>query len=130
MPSNLIARITRMNGPMLFMLRGAIVALVISALPASFPGCSRHEAQDYTPLALIAVKPAIARTGRVDETIMVSGSTQYRLKAQLRSPIAGLIVKCRLYNGDRAKKGEIVAQVRTKESQATITGAEQLVNSA
>lgn len=108
----------------------AHVSLCIVVFLGSLVGCSKREEQDSAPQAIVDVKTAMVRSGRIDETISISGSTQYRLRAQLRSPIAGLIVKCRLYNGDKVKKGEVVAQVRTKESQATITGAEQLVNSA
>jgi|ERR1041384_533572 membrane fusion protein (multidrug efflux system) len=105
-------------------------SLLVAILLATFPGCSKHDEEDSTPQAIVDVRAVAVQKGRVDETIVVSGNTQYRLKAQLRSPIAGLMVKCKMYNGDKVKKGELVAQIRTKESQATITGAEQLLNSA
>src|SRR2546427_1217897 len=64
------------------------------------------------------------------QTCALPISTKYRVEGQIRSPIAGLITHCTLYNGDRVKKGEIVAKIRTKESQASISGAEQQIGRA
>src|SRR6267154_1103449 len=103
-------------------LRGIRVLLPLCsiALIGEIPGCGKREETDSTPEALVGVKTAVVRSGRIDETIIVSGATKYRVEAQIRSPIAGLITHCTLYNGDKVKKGEIVAKVRTKESQASI----------
>jgi RND family efflux transporter MFP subunit len=110
--------------------RHAHLLIGCAVLMSSYSGCGRREEADSAPAAMVDVKTAFVRSGHIDETITVSGSTQYRLEAQIRSPISGLITHCTLYNGDNVKKGEIVVQVRTKESQASISGAEQLLRSA
>ena len=113
-------------------LRGirVLVALSFVLLIGLLPDCAKREETDSTPEALVDVRTAVVKSGRIDETITVSGATQYRVEAQIRSPIAGLITRCTLYNGDEVKRGEIVAQVRTKESQASISGAQQLLRTA
>lgn len=92
--------------------------------------CGKRSEPDSAPVTIVDVKTDFVRSGEIDETIMVSGSTQYRIEAQIRSPIGGLITHFKLFNGDRVKKGEVVAQVRPKESQAAISGAEQLLRAA
>jgi multidrug efflux pump subunit AcrA (membrane-fusion protein) len=113
-------------------LRGPRVLLPLSCvvLLGIFSECGKRQEADSAPDAIVSVRTATVKTGRIDETIVVSGTTKYRMEAQIRTPIAGLLTHFTLYNGDKVKKGELVARIRTKESQASISGAEQLLRSA
>jgi RND family efflux transporter MFP subunit len=108
----------------------AVVTLGCTILIGVLPDCGKRQETDSAPEAVVDVRTAMVRSGRLDETITVSGTTKYRVEGQIRSPIAGLITHFTLYNGDRVTRGEIVAKIRTKESQASISGAEQLLRAA
>ncbi|MGA2623096.1 MAG: efflux RND transporter periplasmic adaptor subunit [Bacteroidota bacterium] len=109
------------------MTRLSIVLLLIAGLIQS---CTKESAQEAEPGIVVDVRVASIRTGSIDETVSASGSTTNLRESQLRSPIAGVITKFKLFNGDAVAAGETVAVVQTKESQASIQGAERLVRSA
>jgi len=109
------------------MTRLSIVLLIIAGL---IPGCTKESGQDVQPGIVVDVRVAPIRTGSIDETVSASGSTTNLRESQLRSPIAGVITKFKLFNGDSVAAGETVAVVQTKESQASIQGAERLLRIA
>jgi multidrug efflux pump subunit AcrA (membrane-fusion protein) len=92
--------------------------------------CSKEPATESSPEVRVDVKTAVVRVGGIDETILATGSTAIQREAQLRSPITGILVGFRFFNGDKIEKGVSIAQVRTRESQASIQGAEELLRSA
>jgi membrane fusion protein, multidrug efflux system len=92
--------------------------------------CGKREEIDSKISATVTVKTTIIRSGKIDETITVSGSTKFKREAQIRSSITGVITDFKFYNGDKFGKGKFIAQVRTKESQSAINGAEELLRMA
>jgi membrane fusion protein (multidrug efflux system) len=111
------------------MMKLLMYAAIVSAA-ALIPGCSREQASDTTPAARVDVRTAVVRQGSIEETISATGTTIAQREAQLRSPITGALVHFKYYNGDKVSKGEIIAEVRTKESQAALQGAETMMHSA
>lgn len=93
-------------------------------------GCTKEPPQDFTPEVRVDVKTELVRAGQIDETVTATGSTMIRKETQLRSPITGVLVEFKFFNGDHVSKGETVARVRTKESEASLQGAEELFHSA
>jgi len=93
-------------------------------------GCAREGSQDTTPDVRVDVKTTAVRLGSIDEVVTATGSTAIQREAQLRSPITGVLIHFEFYNGDRLNKGDVVAEVRSKESQAAIQGAETMLHSA
>ena len=106
------------------------IFLALVFVSTTFMSCTREPAADSTPEVRVEVKATTVRSGSIEETVSATGSTTIQREAQLRSPITGVLVSFKLYNGDKVKKGEPVAEVRTKESQASLQGAEELLRSA
>ena len=92
--------------------------------------CRKAPETDSPPLIRVDVRTAAVRSGDVEETVNATGSTTIRREAQLRSPITGVITRFAAFNGDAIREGETVAEVRSKESQASLQGAEALLHSA
>jgi RND family efflux transporter MFP subunit len=108
-------------------IRKYIIVVFLIAISA---GCTKRTETDSVKLALVDVKTTLVRSGQIDETITVSGSTKFKREAQLRSPITGIITDFKFFNGDKLAKNNMIASVLTKESQSAIVGAEELVHSA
>jgi RND family efflux transporter MFP subunit len=107
-----------------------ILSLAIACLFAFFAGCTKEPEQESTPEVRTDVRTALIRSGEIEETVSATGATAILRQAQLRSPITGIIVQFPFYNGDKITKGEPVASVRTRESEASLQGAEELLRSA
>jgi membrane fusion protein (multidrug efflux system) len=101
--------------------------IVLSVLALN---CRKEPEADSTPAIRVDVRTAPIRQGDVEETVSATGSTTIRTEAQLRSPVAGMITRFAFYNGDLIRSGETVAEVRSKESQASLQGAEALLHSS
>ncbi len=92
-------------------------------------GCGTKPSPDPLPV-VVEVKTSAVRSGSIEETVDATGSTSAQREAQLRSPITGVIVRFTLFNGDAVTRGETIAVIRTKESQASLQGAQELVRIA
>lgn len=109
----------------------SIVLCLLLAFAVS--GCGKKNADEEdtgAPRPEVQVKISPVRTGDVADIVTATGSTVLRREAQMRSPITGIITRFRLFNGDSVRDREVVAEVRSKESQASIQGAEELVRTA
>ena len=93
-------------------------------------GCRKGEPQDPAREVRADVRIAVIRSGEIEETVNAGGSTIFLKQVQLRSPIAGVIVRFNYFNGDKVKNGETIAAVRTRESAASLKGAEEILRSA
>ncbi len=95
-----------------------------------YTGCKKEEAADSTPPVTVDVHTVPIRTGHVDRLLEATGSTAIQKEIEFRSPIGGILVDFKFFNGDRISKGTVIARIRTKESQAAIQGAQVLIQSA
>ena len=110
-------------------MKSILIAIIAFSTITSL--CCRHEqSSDSESNVRVDVRATAVRSGSIEETISATGSTIIQREAQLRSPITGILVHFKYYNGDRIKKGDMIAEVRTKESQAALQGAEALLQSA
>lgn len=107
-----------------------IYIAVILVLIAFIGGCSNNGKDENVPPVVVHVKTDLIKTGTVEQTVKATGQTSVQKLFQITSPITGVIVQLKYYNGDVIKKGDIICLIRTKESQAAITGAELLLKSA
>lgn len=105
---------------------GATVLLLI----ALQPGCKKSESSDTSPTVSVDVRTAVIKKGYVEQTIQATGTTHIQREVQLRSSINGILVNFKYFNGDKIPKGTVIAQVRSKEAQAALQGAEVLLHSA
>ncbi len=102
----------------------------IFVLAAFISGCSNDAKETPTPPVVVQVKVDYVRTGNIEQTVTATGQTSVQKVFQITSPLTGVIVKFRYYNGDIINKGDEICLIRTKESQAAITGAELLLRNA
>ena len=63
-------------------------------------------------------------------SVTALGRTDALRKEKIYSPIAGKIVAMKVYEGTEVQRGDIVAVIQSKESNAAIMGAEGMVQSA
>jgi multidrug efflux pump subunit AcrA (membrane-fusion protein) len=80
--------------------------------------------------ATVAVKATTVRRGDMEVTIRATGKVDALRKQKLFSPVAGRITSLMALEGISVRSGDILAVIQTKESQATILGAESLIRSA
>ena len=108
----------------------ALIPLLL--LPLSI-GCSRKpsgEESESAPTPTVPVKTAKVILGDVPVIVSATGRTDALHKEKIYSPIAGKIVSLKALEGTFFRSGEIMAVIRTRESQAAITGAEKLLRVA
>lgn len=103
---------------------------VIFLLAVFISGCANDAKETPEPPVVVQVKTGLVHTGTIDQTVTATGQTSVQKLFQITSPIVGVIVKLKYFNGDVINKGNIICLIRTKESQAAITGAELLLQNA
>jgi multidrug efflux pump subunit AcrA (membrane-fusion protein) len=110
-----------------------LVLLFISA-SLFVNGCRQSQSEDESgpssAKSIVIVKVGIV-TER-DATVIVDalGKTDALRKEKSYAPIAGRIVALKALEGTEVKKGDILATIQSKESEATIRGAESMLMSA
>ena len=104
--------------------------VVIFLMIVFVSGCANDSKEKPAPPVVVQVKTGMVQTGTIDQTVTATGQTSVQKLFQITSPLTGVIVKFGYYNGDLINKGDVICLVRTKESQAAITGAELLLNNA
>jgi multidrug efflux pump subunit AcrA (membrane-fusion protein) len=80
--------------------------------------------------ATVTVKATTVRRGDMAVTIRATGKVDALRKQKLFSPVAGRVSSLTALEGVSVKPGDILAVIQTKESQASIMGAESLLRSA
>ena len=109
-------------------------ALILLSVGGAMIGCrsshSSEEAGEQAAKAVVAVK--MDNVAERDALLSVSalGKTDALRKEKVYSPIAGKIIAMKVYEGTEVKRGDIVAVIQSKESNAAIMGAERMMNSA
>jgi multidrug efflux pump subunit AcrA (membrane-fusion protein) len=98
-------------------------------------GCGKKTSSDEEgggehAKATVAVKTATIRRGDMEITLRATGKVDALRKQKLFSPVAGRVTSLMALEGISVKPGDIMAIIQTKESQATILGAESLIRSA
>ncbi|HEX9006634.1 MAG TPA: efflux RND transporter periplasmic adaptor subunit [Bacteroidota bacterium] len=91
---------------------------------------SGDEDSEQTLPPRVPVKLAWARTGDVAVTVTATGHTDALRKEKIFSPVAGRVTSLKALEGTPFREGELMAVIRTKESQAAIAGAEALLHAA
>ena len=100
---------------------------------AGIIGCASGQSQSGGQEAgkpTVAIKVAQIRTSDLPVTLAAPGNTYARREEKILAPVAGTIVALNVLEGNAVTKGQVVASIRTRESQAAIDGAKALVESA
>ena len=97
-------------------------------------GCRQKQSDDEGGQS--AVKAVVTvKVGAVSERdavviVEATGKTDALRKEKSYAPIAGRITSLKALEGTEVKKGDVLAIIQTKESEATILGAESMLRSA
>lgn len=109
-----------------------VTILLAAALVAT--GCkNRHEADKNGNKPLVIVKGVTLETIRsaaVPEKLDVVGAVRARTSAVVSARIPGIINLLRVREGDRVRKGQVLAQLDAQENQATAAAAAAGVDEA
>lgn len=97
-------------------------------------GCSgKHESglADNAPAATVSgVSLEIIKSAAVPEVFDVAGTVRARTIAAVSARVPGSVSLLRVREGDRVKKGQLLAQLEARESQASAAAAEAAVEEA
>ncbi len=120
--------------PLLLSRRSALTLPAALLLACALGACSHRssgdEESEQAPPPRVPVKLAPVRQGDVALTVSATGHTDALRKEKILSPVAGRVVSLRALEGTAFRTGDLMAVIRTKESQAAITGAEALLRAA
>jgi len=113
---------------------GTLLALFLLFL-LTCPGCNRRPSgeegeSESAARPLVPVKTAQVYQGDVPAAIAVTGKTEALKKEKVFAPVSGWIVELKALEGTSVHKGDLMAVVRPKETQAAIAGAEALLKRA
>jgi RND family efflux transporter MFP subunit len=107
--------------------------LTLLLLFASIAGCSSSrsaEEGNSSISPIVAVKVAEIKSADIPVTLTALGKTNALREEKIFSPITGKILSLKALENMPVHKGDVIATIRTKESQAAIDGAEILIRSA
>lgn len=108
-------------------------ALCICALACA--ACGRQAKDDEEAggpgkPAVVDVKLDSLIAGQVEDALTATGRTDVLRKETVASPVAGKVLSIKVTEGASVKPGQVVATVRTKESESALEGAEGLLREA
>lgn len=103
-----------------------LVTLLLTAVLAA-AGCSKKGERQQGPGAPVAVVKGVVletvRSAALPETLEVVGTLRARTSAVVLSRLPGTVSLLRVREGDRVRKGQLLAQLEAQESQATAAAA-------
>jgi RND family efflux transporter MFP subunit len=108
--------------------------LLLLSISLFSDGCRQKQSDEdvgsSAAKAVVAVK--VSTVSERDAVVVVEtiGKTDALRKEKSYAPIAGRIMTLKALEGTEVKKGDILAIIQTKESEATILGAESMLKSA
>lgn len=116
----------------------------ILALGLFMPGCSRSGGSDEAPSSAaesaaspgtqaptaVPVRVDTVALEDLDVVVTAPGRTEALRQDRVRAPFSARVVSLRVTDGDRVTAGEVVAEVESKNSEAALRGARQMLASA
>ena len=108
--------------------------ILVFSISFFIDGCRQKQSDDEgnqsAAKAVVTVK--VGAVSERDAAVVVEaiGKTDALRKEKSYAPIAGRIISFKALEGTEVKKGDILALIQTKESEATILGAESMLKSA
>ena len=108
-----------------------VTMLLIAALSAA--GCSKKHEGKAENAPVVVVKGVVLETVKntaMPELLDVVGSVRARTSAVVSTRIPGTISVLRVHEGDRVKKGQVLAQLDAQENQATAAVATAAIDEA
>ena len=106
--------------------------ILVSAAACLF-GCGSHEPATKSPAAAVHVSGIARETVKTvsrPETVELSGTVRARISAMVSARVAGSVTLLKVREGDRVKKGQILAQLEAQENLAQAAQASSAVDEA
>ncbi len=91
---------------------------------------SDEEEESSAANAVVPVQVSVVSRGNVAVSLTVTGRTDVLKKERILAPVAGKIASLKVLEFQEVHAGDVLAVIRTKESQAAIDGAVALQKSA
>lgn len=98
--------------------------------------CGKHakDAEDgggeASAPTVVSVKLDSLVSGTAEDALLATGRTDVLRKENVASPVAGKLISIKPAEGATVKSGEVVAVVRTRESESALEGAQTLLREA
>ncbi len=103
--------------------------LLTAALVSGCGGSGSNQGGDpVTPVVSVSVAPVVRDSLNV--TLQVFGETDVLDREDIVSPIDGTVTSMNVEVGSRVKDGDTLAVIRTRDSEASIAGAQRLIDEA
>ena len=108
--------------------------VLILSVSRIIEGCRQKPGDDESSQSaakpIVTVKVATVTVRDAIVSVDAIGKTDALRKEKTYAPIAGRIVALTVMEGTEVKKGDVLAIIQTRESEATILGAKSMLNSA
>jgi multidrug efflux pump subunit AcrA (membrane-fusion protein) len=109
--------------------------LVFTLLLTSFSSCTRKQTDDEAGTgqaapAIVQVKILPLRRGDLDVFVSATGKTDVIRRQKATAPVGGTVSSLKALEGTVVQRGDVLATIRPKETQAAIAGAEALLHGA
>lgn len=88
-------------------------------------GCGRRsgEETDSTVQARVPVEISTVKSGNVRDVVRATGTTDVLRKQKVVTPVSGVVLSLNVLEGTAVHTGDLLAVIRTRESQAAMEGA-------
>ena len=108
----------------------SFVIFLLALMPGCHPKQSDGDANEREVKAVVTVKTDNVAEHDAILSVSALGRTDALRKEKIYSPITGKIISMKVYEGTIVQRGDVVAVIQSKESNAAIMGAEGMVHSA
>jgi len=113
-------------------MRQTALSYTLTLLIALLSGCGgsqdNQETAQPTPVVSVRVVPVVR--GTLDVTLRAYGETDVLVRENIVSPIDGTVISMNVEVGSLVEDGDTLSIIRTRDSEASIDGAQRLIDEA
>jgi multidrug efflux pump subunit AcrA (membrane-fusion protein) len=111
------------------------LAILLACMTLACGACTRKQAGEETEgqsaaPPVVSVKISRAYRGTLDESVVATGKVDVIRRQKVISPVSGTLVSLKALEGMTVQRGAVLAVIRPREAQTSITGAEALLQNA
>ena len=110
-----------------------VVALALAGCRrAADPEAAHSDAAKSAPAESAAVSVVVAPLVRatIPDVVTSPGKTAALAQQKVRPPFAGTLVELRVSDGDRVRRGDVLAAIVSRDSEAALAGAREMLRDA
>lgn len=94
------------------------------------PAAAKSERKATDPVAAVPVRVAAVTRASLVEALSAPGKTAATAQQRVRPPFAGRLLELKVSDGDIVHKGDVLATVVSRESEAAVNGAREMAREA